>query len=83
MDWLRLFASITGTVDQERLLRQEDLAAETRILKAQVNGRVLLSNPQHMTRADIGDRLGRTALVDVAHAAKPETSLGWYRMLVV
>ena len=79
MDWPRLFAHITGTVDQELLLRHEYLAAEHRILKDQVNGRVLLSDPQTTTLADIGNRLGRTALVDVAHAAQPESSLGWYR----
>jgi hypothetical protein len=33
MDWPRLLAYITGTVDQELLLRNEYLAAENRILK--------------------------------------------------
>ena len=35
MEWARLLAYITGTVDQELLLRNEYLAAENRILKAQ------------------------------------------------
>ena len=35
-----------------------------------------------MTLADIGYRLGRKALEDVANAAKPDTILGWYRKLV-
>ena len=34
MDWPRLLAYITGTVDQELLLRNEYLAAENRILRA-------------------------------------------------
>jgi hypothetical protein len=34
MDWARILAYITGTVDQELLLRSEYLAAENRILKA-------------------------------------------------
>jgi hypothetical protein len=34
MEWARLLAYITGTVDQELLLRNEYLAAENRILKA-------------------------------------------------
>jgi len=34
MDWARLLAYITGTVDQELLLRNEYLVAENRILKA-------------------------------------------------
>jgi hypothetical protein len=31
MDWVRILAYITGTVDQELLLRNEYLAAENRI----------------------------------------------------
>jgi len=38
MDWARILAYIAGTVDQELLLRNEYLAAENRILKAQING---------------------------------------------
>jgi hypothetical protein len=34
MDWARILAYITGTVDQELLLRNEYRAAENRILKA-------------------------------------------------
>ena len=34
MEWARILACITGTVDQELLLRNEYLAAENRILKA-------------------------------------------------
>jgi hypothetical protein len=37
------YAYITGTVDQELLVRNEYLAAENRILKAQIKGRLLLS----------------------------------------
>ena len=39
MDWPRLLAYITGTVDQELLLRNEYLAAENRILKTQIQSR--------------------------------------------
>jgi hypothetical protein len=38
MEWARILAYITGTVDQELLLRNEYLAAENRILKAQLQG---------------------------------------------
>ena len=34
MEWARTLAYITGTVDQELLLRNEYLVAENRILKA-------------------------------------------------
>ena len=36
MDWLRILAYIIGTVDQELFLRNEYLAAENQILKAQL-----------------------------------------------
>jgi hypothetical protein len=39
MEWARILAYITGTVDQELLLRNEYLAAENGILKAQLKGR--------------------------------------------
>jgi putative transposase len=43
MIWGRMLAYITGTVDQELLLRNEYLAAENRILRVQIKGRLLLS----------------------------------------
>jgi len=82
MDWTRMLAYITGTVDQELLLRNEYLAAKNRILRAQINGRLLLSGAEKKTLADIGRRLGRKALDDVANAAKPDTIMGWYRRLI-
>ena len=36
MEWGRILAYITGTVDQELLLRNEYPAAENRIVKAQL-----------------------------------------------
>ena len=36
MDWARLLAYITGTVDQELLLHSEYFVAESRILKTQI-----------------------------------------------
>ena len=73
---------IRGTVDQELLLRNEFLIAENRILKAQIKGRLLLSDADRATLGEIGYRLGRKALEDVANAARPDTILGWYRKLV-
>jgi hypothetical protein len=39
IDWARILAYVTGTVDQELLARNEYLAAENRILKAQLKVR--------------------------------------------
>jgi hypothetical protein len=64
--WARLLARVTGTVNQELLLRNEYLAAENRILRGQIKGRLLLSEGEKATLAEIAHRLGRTALEDVA-----------------
>src|SRR4029453_12324424 len=82
MDWARMLAYVTGTVDQELLARNEYLAAENRILKAQLNGRLKLSDAERKMLGEIGHRLGRKALADVATVARPDTILGWYRKLV-
>jgi len=82
MDWARILAYITGTVDQELLSRNESLVTENRLLKGQLKGRLLLSDAERVTLGEIGHRLGRKALADVANAAKPDTILGWYRRLV-
>jgi hypothetical protein len=82
MDWVRILAYITGTVDQELLLRNEYLAAENRILKAQLKTPLRLTDAERMTLAEIAHRLGRKALEDVANIMKPDTILGWYRRLI-
>jgi putative transposase len=82
MTWARILAYVTGTVGQELLARNEYLAAENRILKAQLNGRVKLSDAERGVLGEIGHRLGRNALTDVATIARPDTILGWYRKLV-
>ena len=82
MIWAQLLAYLTGTVNQELLSRNEYLAAENRILKAQIKGRLLLSAEEKTTLAEIAHRLGRKALEEVASTAQPDTILGWYRKLI-
>src|SRR5262249_51379286 len=82
MDWKTLLAYITGTVDQALLLRNEYLVTENRMLRNQLKGRARLSNGERKTLAEIGSRLGKQALEDVATIVKPDTILGWHRTLV-
>jgi len=82
MDWARILAFVTGMVDQELLVRNEYLAAENRILKAQLKGRLELSDAERATLGEIGHRLGRKVLGEVANVAQPDTILAWYRNLV-
>jgi len=53
MEWARTLAYITGTVDQELLLRNEYLVAENRILKAQLKERSLTPSGRISARLDI------------------------------
>jgi hypothetical protein len=75
MDWKHLLAYITGTVDQELLWRNAYLVTENRILRHQINGRVRLSDGERETLAEIGQRLGKRALVEVATIVTPDTVL--------
>ena len=80
--WLRLLAYVRGSVNQELLLQNEYLAAENRILRAKLPSRLRLSDPERATLAEIGRRVGRKALREVACITKPDTILAWYRRLV-
>jgi putative transposase len=82
MDWARMLAYVTGTVDQDLLARNEYLATENRIIKAQLKGRLKFSDAERGVLGEIGHRLGRKALADVATIARPDTILGWYRKLI-
>src|ERR671925_1893836 len=82
MDWKHLLAYITGTVDQELLVRNEYLVTENRILRQQITGRVRLSDGERKTLAEIGKKLGKQALEEVATIVKPDTILAWHRKLV-
>jgi putative transposase len=84
MGWKQLLAYITGSVDQELLRYNEYLAAENRILRRQLRGRVRLTNGDRKTLAEIGKRLGKQALAQVATIVQPDTpfwpgTAGWWR----
>ena len=80
--WMRLLAYVTGLVNHELLLQNEYLAAENRILRTHLPKRLRLTDPERSTLAEIGKRLGRRALDQVACVAKPDTILAWYRRLI-
>ena len=82
MDWKHLLAYITGSVDQELLLRNEYLVTEHLLLRQQITGRIQLSDAERKTLAEIGKHLGKQALAEVATIVKPATILAWHRKLV-
>src|SRR4029434_10808764 len=81
MDWKTLLAYISGSVDEELLLRNEYLAAENRILRDQIKGRLQLTDAERQTLAKIAIKLGKKALEEVAQIVKPDTILAWQRKL--
>jgi transposase len=82
MEWKKLLAYITGSVDQELLLRNEYLVTENRLLRNQLQGRVRLTDTERKTLAEIGMKLGKQALEAVATIVQPDTILAWHRKLV-
>ena len=62
MNWKRMLAYISGSLDQELLLRNE-----YRVTENQIKGRLQLTDPERISLAEIGQRLGRKALEEVAH----------------
>jgi putative transposase len=82
MHWKQLLAYMTGSVDQELLLRNEYLVTENRILRHQITGRVRLTDTERKTLATIGKKLGKRALKEVASLVTPDTILAWHRKLV-
>ena len=75
MDWKTMLAYVTGSLDEELLRRNEYLVAENRILRTHMQGRVNLTDGERRSVAEIGKRLGRRALADVASIVQPETIL--------
>src|SRR6266481_8266986 len=82
MDWKTLLAYITGSVDQHLLLRNAYLVTENRIQRSQIKGRLRLSDGARKALAEIGQKLGKKALEEVAKIVKPDTILAWHRTLV-
>src|SRR5882762_10330478 len=79
MDWKTLLACITGSVEEQLLLRNEYVVEENRILRNQIAGRVQLTDAERQTLAAIGKKLGKQALEEVATIVKPDTILAWHR----
>jgi putative transposase len=82
MDWKTLLACITGSVEEQLLLRNAYVVEENRILRNQIAGRVQLTDAERQTLAEIGKKLGKHVLEEVATIVQPATILAWHRTLV-
>ena len=76
MDWKRLLAYITGSVDQELLRRNESLVTENRLLRQQIKWRIQFNDAERQTLAEIGKKRadGTTGLVTTCQTINRATS---------
>jgi hypothetical protein len=79
MDWKHLLVSLKASVNQELELRNTYLATENRILRQQIKGRMQLSDSDRRVLAEIGKKLGKKALEEIATVAQSDTILAWPR----
>jgi putative transposase len=82
MNWKKLLESISESVNEHIKLRNAYLMAENRIMRRQINGRVQLTDSERRELAEIGAKLGKKALEEIATVAKPDTILAWNRQCV-
>ena len=79
MNWKKLLESVSESLNDHLRLRNDYLMAENRILRHQIAGRVQLTDNERQELAEIGAKLGRQALREIATLAKADTILAWHR----
>ena len=79
MSWKKLLESVSESLNDHLRLRNDYLIAENRILRQQIDGRVQLTDSERKELAEIGAKLGKKALEEIATVAKPDTILAWNR----
>jgi putative transposase len=77
-----LVAAFTGWLNHEHEDVVAYLVEENRTLRAQLRGRLLLTDDERRRLAVRGHRLGRARLRAVATIVTPDTILRWHRQLI-
>jgi putative transposase len=81
MPWKRMLAYITGSVNEDLIRRIEYLLEENRVLRNQIDSRILLSDHDRRTLANKAVALGKL-MADTVTIVSPQTILKWHRRLV-
>jgi hypothetical protein len=76
-----MLAYITGSVNEDLLRRIEYLLEENRVLRNQLERRILLTDNERRTLAEKAIALGKL-MADTVTIVKPQTILKWHRILV-
>ena len=66
MDWKTMLSYISGSVDEDLLLRNEYLVAENQVLRNQFQGCLRLTDSERRSLAEPGSRLGKHAFDEIA-----------------
>jgi hypothetical protein len=76
-----MLAYITGSVNEDLLKKIEYLLEENRVLRNQIDKRILLTDSERRTLAEKAVVLGKL-MADTVTIVKPATILKWHRQLV-
>jgi transposase len=79
MNWKKLLESVSESMHDQLQLRHDYLVAENRILRHQIDGRVQLTDSERKELAELGAKLGKQALAEIATIAQADTILAWHR----
>jgi hypothetical protein len=82
MNWKHRLESISEPVNERIKLRNAYLTAENRPMRRQINGHVQLTDSERRELAEIGAKLSKKALEEIATVAKPDPLLAWNRPFV-
>ena len=74
MDWKNLLASVSKSVNDHLRLRNDYLVAENRILRHQSDGGVQLTDSERQELTELGAKLGKKALAEIATVARRKLS---------
>jgi hypothetical protein len=74
MPWKRMLAYITGSVNEDLLRRIGHLLEENRVVRHQINKRILLTDHERRTLADKAIALGKL-MADTVTIVKPESRM--------
>jgi putative transposase len=79
--WKKMFACVTGAIEESIIAQNEYLMEENRVLRGQITGRLRLNDGERVSLAEKAMALGKL-LDETVTVVKPDTIRRWHRELV-